>query len=102
MHRNPGLARREQTTQVRIARQLLVRCRASTREIVALERQLEARAQTLAPLLAHLGSKEMPVSCNRAPKHAEQERDDDQRSGEEDDCGLWPKELFDAERRAGA
>ncbi len=42
------LARCEQTTQARIARQLLARCRASTREIVALERELEARAQTLA------------------------------------------------------
>ncbi len=48
------LARREQTTQVRIARQLLGRCRASTREIVALERELEARAQTLAPRLLEL------------------------------------------------
>jgi transposase len=48
------LARREQTTQVRIARQLLVRCRASTREIVALEREPEARAQTLAPRLLEL------------------------------------------------
>jgi transposase len=48
------LARQEQTTQVRIARQLLVRCRASTREIVALERELEARTQTLAPRLLEL------------------------------------------------
>jgi transposase len=47
-------ARQEQTTQVRIARQLLVRCRASTREIVALERELEVRAQTLAPRLLEL------------------------------------------------
>jgi transposase len=48
------LARREQTTQVRIARQLLGRCRASTREIVVLERELETRAQTLAPRLLEL------------------------------------------------
>ena len=48
------LARREQTTQVRIARELLGRCRASTREIVALERELEARAQAIAPGLLEL------------------------------------------------
>lgn len=48
------LARYEQTTQVRIARDLVARCRASTREIVALERELEARTQTLAPRLLEL------------------------------------------------
>jgi transposase len=48
------LARREQSAQVRIARQLLGRCRTSTREIVALERELEARTQTLAPRLLEL------------------------------------------------
>ena len=48
------LARRGQTTQVRIARQLLARCRASTREIVALERELEKRAQAIAPRLLEL------------------------------------------------
>jgi transposase len=48
------LARAEQTTQVRIARGLLGRCRALTREIVALERELQARMQTLAPRLLEL------------------------------------------------
>jgi transposase len=35
-------------------RPMLVRCRASAREIVALERELEARARTLAPRLLEL------------------------------------------------
>jgi transposase len=48
------LARREQTTQVRIARELLGRCRALTREIVALERELQARTQAIAPRLLEL------------------------------------------------
>jgi transposase len=48
------LARGEQTTQVRIARELLGRCRALTRAIVALERELQARTQTIAPRLLEL------------------------------------------------
>jgi transposase len=48
------LARGEQTTQVRIARELLGRCRALSRGIVALERELQARTQTLAPRLLGL------------------------------------------------
>jgi transposase len=48
------LARAEQTTQVRIARELLGRCRTLTREIVTLERELQARTQTLAPQLLEL------------------------------------------------
>jgi transposase len=48
------LARGEQTTQVRIARELLGRCRALSRGIVALERELQARTQTLAPRLLEL------------------------------------------------
>src|SRR5438309_37855 len=48
------LARAEQTTQVRIARELLGRCRALTREIVALERELQVRTETLAPRLLEL------------------------------------------------
>jgi transposase len=48
------LARREQTTQARIARELVGRCRALSREIVALERELQARTQTLAPRLLEL------------------------------------------------
>ncbi|HVD25104.1 MAG TPA: hypothetical protein VNB86_03840 [Gaiellaceae bacterium] len=36
----------------RLGRRRLTRCRASTREIVALERELEARTQTLAPAAA--------------------------------------------------
>jgi transposase len=48
------LARREQTTQVRIARDLLGRCRALTRSIIELERELDGRTQTLAPRLLEL------------------------------------------------
>jgi hypothetical protein len=29
----------------------------------------------------------MPVACNRTPQRAEQQRYDEQRSAEEDDCG---------------
>ena len=48
------LARLEQTTQVRIARDLLSRCRCLTRAIGKLDRELEARTQTLAPRLLQL------------------------------------------------
>ena len=48
------LARREQTTQVRIARDLLAHCRALTRSIVELDRELHTRTQTLAPRLLQL------------------------------------------------
>jgi transposase len=48
------LARREQRTQVRIARDLLGRCRTLTREVVALERELQARTETIAPRLLEL------------------------------------------------
>ena len=48
------LARREQTTQTRIARDLLARCRTLTREITALDRELRSRAQTIAPGLLEL------------------------------------------------
>jgi transposase len=48
------LARREQTTQVRIARDLLGRCRTLTRSIVELDRELQARTQALAPRLLDL------------------------------------------------
>ena len=48
------LARREQTTQVRIARDLLGRCRCLTRSIGELDRELQTRTQTLAPALLEL------------------------------------------------
>jgi transposase len=48
------LARREQTTQVRIARDLLGRCRELTRSIAELDRELQARVQTTAPRLLEL------------------------------------------------
>jgi transposase len=48
------LVRYEQSTQVRIARELLGRCRALTRSIAGLERELQARTQTLAPGLLQL------------------------------------------------
>ena len=48
------LARREQTTQLRIARDLLARCRTLTRAIVELDRELGTRTQSLAPRLLEL------------------------------------------------
>jgi transposase len=48
------LARREQTTQVRIARDLVARCRALSRSIAALEPELQARTQRIAPRLLEL------------------------------------------------
>jgi transposase len=48
------LARREQTTQVRIARELVGRCRTLTRTILEHDRQLHARTSALAPRLLQL------------------------------------------------
>ena len=48
------LARYEQTIQVRIARELVARCRALTRSILELERELAQRTQVLAPRLLEL------------------------------------------------
>jgi transposase len=48
------LARREQTTQVRIARDLLGRCRALTRTVAELDRELQARTMSIAPRLLQL------------------------------------------------
>jgi transposase len=48
------LARREQTTQVRIARDLIARCRILNRSIVELERELQERTTTIAPRLLAL------------------------------------------------
>jgi transposase len=48
------LARREQSTQVRIARDLLGRCRELTRSIAELEHELQSRTQTTAPRLLEL------------------------------------------------
>jgi transposase len=48
------LARREQTTQVRIARELIGRCRTLTRAIGKLDRELQARTSLLAPRLLQL------------------------------------------------
>ncbi len=48
------LARREQTTQVRIARDLLGRCRNLTRSVLELERELQARTCAIAPALLQL------------------------------------------------
>ena len=49
-----ALARREQTIQVRIARQLLARCRSLSRSIGELDRELQAQTTTLAPRLLEL------------------------------------------------
>jgi hypothetical protein len=48
------LGRREQSTQVRIARELVGRCRTLTRTILEHDRELNARAATLAPRLLEL------------------------------------------------
>jgi transposase len=48
------LARLEQTTQVRIARDLLSRCRSLTRSITELDRDLQARTSAVAPRLLEL------------------------------------------------
>jgi transposase len=48
------LARREQTTQVRIARDLLGRCRSLTRSIAELEHELRGKSAAIAPLLLQL------------------------------------------------
>ena len=48
------LARREQDAQVRIARELVVRCRSLTRAIDELNQELEQRAAAVAPALLEL------------------------------------------------
>jgi transposase len=48
------LRRAEQTVQVRIARELVGRCRTLTRAILALDRELQARIETVAPALLTL------------------------------------------------
>jgi transposase len=48
------LARREQSTQARLARDLLGRCKSLTRSILALDRELLTRTQGLAPRLLEL------------------------------------------------
>jgi transposase len=48
------LARREQSTQARLARDLLGRCKSLTRSILALDRELLTRMQGLAPRLLEL------------------------------------------------
>lgn len=48
------LARREQTTQVRIARELLGRCRTLTRSVLELDGELQTQTTTLAPRLLEL------------------------------------------------
>lgn len=48
------LSRQEQTVLVRIARELLGRCRSLTRTILALDRELQARIEKTAPALLEL------------------------------------------------
>jgi transposase len=48
------LRRGEQTVQIRIARELVARCRSLTRSILALDRELQARTQLRAPRLLRL------------------------------------------------
>jgi transposase len=51
---NRQLARRERTTQARIARELIGRCRSLNRSIAELERELRERTTTIAPRLLAL------------------------------------------------
>jgi transposase len=51
---NRQLARRERTTQARIARELIGRCRSLNRSIAELERELQERTTTIAPRLLAL------------------------------------------------
>jgi transposase len=64
------LARREQDVQVRVARELVVRCRSLTRTIAELERELEQRTAETAPALLELPAalRSPPRSCS--PKSA--------------------------------
>jgi len=48
------LARRERTTQVSIARELIARCRSLNRSILELEREVQERTTTIAPRLLAL------------------------------------------------
>jgi transposase len=48
------LARRQPEVQVRVARELIVRCRSLTRAIVELNRELEERTAQIAPALREL------------------------------------------------
>jgi transposase len=48
------LARREQDVQVRVARELVTRCRSLTRTILDLDRELEQRTAEIAPALLEL------------------------------------------------
>src|SRR5215213_279349 len=48
------LARRPAEVQVRVAREVVVRCRSLTRTIVALDRELERRTAETAPALLEL------------------------------------------------
>jgi transposase len=48
------LARREQTTQVRIARDIIARCRSLNRSIIELDRELQEHTTTIAPRLLAL------------------------------------------------
>src|SRR6266852_403971 len=51
---NRWLARQEQELQVRLARELVTRCRSLTRAIVELDRELEQRTAAIAPALLEL------------------------------------------------
>jgi transposase len=66
------LARREQTTQVRIARDLLGRCRSLTRSIAALDRELHTRTRPLsaAKLLCEIGPIQRFQSDAQLARHA--------------------------------
>jgi transposase len=66
------LARREQDVQVRVARELVTRCRSLTRTILELDRELEQRTAEIAPALLELPG----CGALTAAKHAGRDRPD--------------------------
>jgi transposase len=63
------LARREQTTQVRIAPELVGRCRQLTHAIAGLERELQERTRTTAPRPLELGVAPLEASSGKQRRH---------------------------------
>src|SRR5215208_6384900 len=64
------LARQEQEVQVRVARELVARCRSLTRAIAELERELEQRTMETAPALIELPAAAPSQRRNCSPRSA--------------------------------
>src|SRR5215211_3151174 len=64
------LARRPPEVQVRVARELVVRCRSLTRTIVELDRELEQRTAQTAPALLELPGCGAITAAKRSPRSA--------------------------------